>query len=219
MHPRRVLSVIMCLGLVGCGGTTLSAIPTGQAAITAASPAHTLSPNPAATSGSPTPTLKPGATAKPTLQTPIPVPPKPSGVKFDEQKRMGSDASSTMITQTIRWGTPRSADVEIKVYGVTECIAMPKDPAPNTTGPCLATGTRLPASVRTLLATASASEGAVSWTWTGEFECGESDPAYNPQGPEYHAVVLAAYNTSGHSLFAIAAPGRWWEPGPDEIVC
>ena len=147
------------------------------------------------------------------------MPPKPTDVKFDEQKRAGSEASSTEMTQTITWGAPRSADVEIKVFGVTECIAMPKDPAPNTTGPCLVTGTPLPASVRTLLATAPASEGAVSWTWTGEFECGEFDPAYDPQGPEYRAVVPAAYNTSGHSIFAIASPGGWWEPGPDEIVC
>ena len=216
MDARWVLGLILCLGLVGCGGTSPSAIPTHQAAITTASPSA-VSQTPAATSGSPTPTLK--ATPKPTQQTAIPVPPKPTGVKFDEQRRVGTDASSTKMTQTISWEAPRNADVEIKVYGVTECTARPKDPAPNTTGPCLVTGTPLPASVRTLLATAPASEGAVSWTWTGEFECGEFDPAYDPRGPAYHAVVLAANNASGHSIFEIAAPGGWWEPGPDEIVC
>jgi hypothetical protein len=31
--------------------------------------------------------------------------------------------------------------------------------------------------------------------------------------------VLAAYGATGHSIFAIAAPGEWWEPGLDEVVC
>ena len=141
------------------------------------------------------------------------------GVAFDEQKRVANEASATEITQSIRWESPRSADVEIQVYGVTECIAMPDEPAPNTSGPCLVTGTPLPASVRTLLATVPASEGAVSWTWTGDFECGGPGLAYDPAGPAYFAIVLAAYNTAGHSIFAIAAPGEWWEPGPDDIVC
>ena len=56
------------------------------------------------------------------------VPPKPTGVKFDEQRRVGTDASSTKITQTIRWAAPRNAEVEIKVYGVTECSRCPKTP-------------------------------------------------------------------------------------------
>ena len=115
-------------------------------------------------------------------------------------------------------GRPRSEGVEIKVYGVTECIAMPEDPSPGTTGPCLVKGTLLPGSVRTLLATAPASDGDVHWTWTGSSTA--ATLAWpTTRGPEYPAVVLAAYGASGHSIFAIAAPGSWWEPGLDETVC
>ena len=42
--------------------------------------------------------------------------------------------------------------------------------------------------VRTLLATAPSSDGGVSWSWTGTFDC-EVGLAYNPRGPAYHSVV------------------------------
>ena len=145
------------------------------------------------------------------------MPPKPTGVSFDEM-RVGDDASSAEITQTVTWGAPRSEGVEIRVYGVTECVAQPANPSPNTSGPCLVEHTPLPESVRTLLATAPASSGAVSWTWTGTFDCGDG-LAYDFSGPAYHSVVLAAYGASDHSIFAIAEPGGWWQPGPDDIVC
>jgi hypothetical protein len=148
------------------------------------------------------------------------VPPKPTGVTFDEQRSgEGGDPRSIDITQTITWRTPRSADIEIRVYGVLECIAEPEDADPNTHGPCLVSGTPLPASTRTLLATAPAADGTVSWSWTGTFDCGEPDPAFDPDGPRYRAIVLAAYNAVGHSIFAIAAPGSWWKPDPGDIIC
>lgn len=207
----RIVTLILCFGLAGCGGITPTATPSRQATPATAPQPPTLGPNPTMTTESRTPT--------PESSAPSAVPSKPASVTFDEQKRFGSDAVMTEVTQTISWGTPRSAEVEIKVYGVTECIARPKDPAPNTEGPCLVTGTPLPESVRTLLATAPASQGAVDWTWTGTFDCDDPDPAYDPEGPAYYAIVLAAYNSSGHSIFAIAAPGRWWEPGPNDVVC
>jgi hypothetical protein len=145
------------------------------------------------------------------------VPPKPTSVSFDE-KRVGDDAPSTEIIQSVSWGAPRTEGVEIRVYGVTECVAEPANPAPDTNGPCLVEHTPLPASVRTLLATAPASDGGVSWSWTGTFDC-EVGLAYDPRGPAYHAVVLAAYGASGHSIFAIAEPGGWWRPGLNDIVC
>jgi hypothetical protein len=218
MRARWVLSLLLGLGTVGCSGIAPSAIPTGQAAIPTAAPVPTRSPTTAAAARSPTPTLEP--TSEPTPEpTPLQEPPKPTGVAFDEQKRLASEASATEVSQTITWEAPLTEDVEIQVYGVTECLARPDDPAPDTTGPCLVTGTALPASLRTLLATAPASEGEVSWTWTGDFECGPSDPSYDPAGPAYFAIVLAAYNTAGHSIFAIAAPGMWWEPGPEGAIC
>ena len=140
-------------------------------------------------------------------------------MKFDSHgvERDGSGQYAD-ITQTVTWRTPRSDGVEIRVYGVTKCIAEPSDPAPDTSGPCLVTGTPLPASVRTLLGKAPASDGAVIWSWTEETGC-DIGLANDPDGPVYYAVVLAAYNASGHSIFAIAEPGLWWEPGPNDIVC
>jgi hypothetical protein len=149
--------------------------------------------------------------------TPPPVPPKPTGVSFEET-RVGDEAPSTRITQTVRWAEPRTEGVEIRVYGVTQCIAKPAEPSPDTAGPCLVVHTPLPPSVRTLLASAAASDGVVSWTWTGTFDC-EVGLAYDPGGPAYEAVVVAAYSSSGHSIFAIAEAGSWWQPGPNDIVC
>jgi len=165
----------------------------------------------------PVPSPTPG-TESSTKPTPVPVPPKPTGVTFEQRRSGANDASMDEITQTVKWQAPRSKGVQIRVYGVTDCLAMPAKPSPNTGGPCLVVHTPLPASVRTLLATAPASDGGVSWSWTGTFDCGPS-LAYPLDGPVYHSVVLAAYSESGHSNFAIAEPGEWWEPAADEIVC
>jgi hypothetical protein len=146
------------------------------------------------------------------------VPSKPAGVKYDEKVHENSDGSVAKISQTVTWRTPRSEGVEIRVYGVTKCIAEPEDPAPDTSGPCLVAHTPLPASVRTLLGTAPASKGVVSWSWTQETGC-DIGLAHDPDGPVYHAIVLAAYNASGHSIFAIAEPGLWWQPGPNDVIC
>jgi hypothetical protein len=62
----------------------------------------------------------------------------------------------------VTWRAPRSKGVEIRVYGVTECLARPAHPEPDSRGPCLVKHTPLPASVRTLLATARASDGKVA---------------------------------------------------------
>ena len=182
-----------------------------------ASPTTTVSKSLEATdsprSASPAPTPRP--TPEPTA---VPVPSKPSGVKFDEQWRVSDDESEADITQTVTWQAPRGEGVEIKVYGVTECIARPANPAPDTMGPCLVVHTPLPASVRTLLAAVPASDGVASWTWTEEEGCSPG-MAYDPRGPAYYAIVLAAYGASGHSIFAIAEPGVWWQPGPNDTVC
>jgi hypothetical protein len=61
--------LILCLGLVGCGGTTPSASPTGQAAIATASPALPLTPPAIATPLAPTSTPVP--TQKPALEIPV----------------------------------------------------------------------------------------------------------------------------------------------------
>lgn len=215
---RAVTMIAAGLLAVGCATATTPATPmppTASPAITVSPTAA--SPTAAATPASPSPSATPQPTPEP---TPVPVPPKPTGVTFDEETRPIDDGQFGEVTQTVRWGAPRSEGVEIRVYGVTECIAEPADPAPGTHGPCLVVHTPLPASVRRLLATAPASDGAVSWTWTQRiYDCGGPFVGYDPHGPAYRAVVLAAYSAAGNSIFAIAEPGRWWRPDPNDIIC
>jgi len=215
-------AAFVACGAVGAPSLAQVAPPTEAATAATANPTTTASTSVAATDAPRSPTQAPttqATTQPPPEPTPLPVPPKPTDVKFDEQRKLGDDPSSTEITQIVRWAGPQSEGVEIRVYGVTECIAKPADPSPDTSGPCLVEHTPLPGSVRTLLATAPASDGDVSWTWTGTFDCEGPGLAYDPSGTPYSAVVLAAYGASGHSIFAIAEPGSWWQPGLDETVC
>ena len=173
--PASILRVAattsLALILVACTAEVdPSSVPTST--MSAATPIATPAPSvPTATPASPSPSATPQPTPEP---TPVPVPPKPTEVTFDQETRPTTTAVWE-VTQTVTWGAPRSEGVEIRVYGVTECIAEPADPAPGTNGPCLVVHTPLPASVRRLLATAPASDGAVSWTWTEE---GGATPAH-----------------------------------------
>lgn len=185
--------------------TTPSAAGSPAATDAPQSPSPRLTPNPPTSTHSPQPPANPP-------------PPKPTGVKFDTQVRSNADESVAEITQVVTWRAPRTKDVLISVYGVTKCIAQPANPSPATSGPCLVEHTQLPASVRRLLATAPASHGSASWTWSEEAGCDPGLPN-DPDGPAYYEVVLAAYSASDHSIFAIAEPGGWYEPGPDEIIC
>ncbi len=218
-HSR--LATTISVGLLIAAACTSASTPAPDVTPTA-SPSITItpaaaSPTAAATPASPSPSATPQPTPEP---TPVPVPPKPTGVSFDEQIRVSDDESVLEITQTVTWGAPWSEGVEIRVYGVTDCIAEPADPPPGTSGPCLVVHTPLPASVRTLLATVPASDGVVSWTWTQESgDCDIGYPAHDRDGPVYRAVVLAAYSASDHSIFAIAEPGGWWRAGLGDIVC
>jgi hypothetical protein len=212
---RTALAVVVACVVAACGASpapSAAPVPTSGDAVTG-TPIPTASASPSLAATNPPPSAIPSPDPSSAA-----APPKPSGVTFDEKRKGDEDPSTTEITQTVRWDGPRSDGVEIQVYGVTECLARPANPAPATSGPCLVEHTPLPASVRTLLATAPASDGAVSWTWTGTFDC-EIGLAYDPDGPAYYALVLAAYGASDHSIFAIAAPGEWDEPGPDEIIC
>jgi len=219
---RAVLAAILAGVIAGCGASAASSppsngTPTDVTDAATARPTTTPIMSPAPTNSQQS--LSPSSNPQPApMPTPDPVPPKPAGVKFAMQVLESDDGSVADITQTVTWRTPRSEGIEIRVYGVTECIARPDDPTPDTSGPCLVIGTPLPLSVRTLLGTAPASDGIVSWSWTEETGC-DIGLANDPDGPVYHAVVLAAYNGSGNSIFAIAEPGLWWEPGPDDIVC
>src|SRR5262245_55191732 len=212
-----LVSAVAACGRLGTQSPVQIARPTEAAIVATASPVITASTSLAPTDPPPSP--NPAPTTQPTPEpTPVPVPPKPTGVTFDQQRRGGIDALTDEITQTATWEAPRSKGVEIRVYGVTECVSKPANPSPGTSGPCLVGRTPLPGSVRTLLATAPASDGVATWSWTGTFDCGPA-LAYPLDGPGYDAVVLAAYSPSGHSKFAIAAPGSWYQPALDETVC
>src|SRR5262249_25377589 len=164
------------------------------------------------------PTSTPVATPKPTATptpkaTPEPVPPKPTGVRFREHSKCLDPACGrARVTQAVVWRAPRTRGVEVRVYGVTSCLAAPAHPTPGTGGPCLVEHTALLASVRRLLATAPASAGEVSWSWKVWTGCDDPNTlASPPHGDAYVSIVVAAYNASDHSIFAIAAPGSWYE--------
>ena len=150
------------------------------------------------------------------------MPAKPTGVTFTTDAvelaaPSGTDEVTYQVTHTVRWKAPRVDGVEIKAYGVTECLSEPSDPPPGTSGPCLVEHTRLPASVMALAAQAPAAVGEISWVAPFSHDCGGTP--VGPDGLDYQAVVIAAYNAAGHSIFAIADPGEWWRAGPDEVIC
>jgi hypothetical protein len=219
---RRHAAVVAILGLVlaACGAdadpsatTRSSPDPSSVVSVTASPLTAAASTDAVAT---PRPTPKP--TAKP---TPVPVPPRPTGARFHEDyKCLGLDCPRTRITQTALWRAPRTKGVEIQVFGVTECLSMPAHRKPGAEGPCLVEHTALPASARRLLATAPATAGWVSWSWKQGDGCG-GPSSFNsrPGGPAYYAIVIAAYNVSGHSIFAIADPGHWYEPEAGDDYC
>ena len=211
---RAFLGALFALVLTACA---TSSVPSPSAIALATSAPNASTPSAAGSAAATDPPQSPSPQLTPN-PPPNPPPPKPTGVKFDTQVRPNADESVAEITQTVTWRAPLTKDLVIRAYGVTECIAQPANPSPATSGPCLVEHTPLPASVRRLLATAPASEGSASWTWSEETGCDIGLPN-DPDGPAYYAVVLAAYNASDHSIFAIAEPGGWYEPGPDEIIC
>jgi hypothetical protein len=208
---RMALTAWLAIVMAGCTGASA---PTAEPAAPEA--ALEVVPSEAATV-SPTAEATPNRTPKP---TPLPVPPKPTGVAFREHIGRETDGGYATISQRVTWKAPRTTGVEIRVYGVTKCFAEP-DPAPTgpAGGPCLVKGTRLPASARTLLATAPASDGVARWRWTEQTGCSGYSFEFDNAGPVIYAIVLAAYNDSGNSIFAIAEPGGWYIPAENEVIC
>jgi hypothetical protein len=214
---RRAASLFLAMMLAACADAPASPTPAGSPSaptpitITTSGPTITPPALPAATIPTPRPTPKP---------TPATVPPKPTGATFYEVvKCLDAECSEAETTQTVTWRTPRTKGITIRVYGVTECLARPAHPKPGASGPCLVTHTLLPASVRRLLAKTPALAGKSSWSWTTQIGCDISPFSSRPGGPPYDAVVLAAYNASGQSIFTIAEPGQWWEPLPGWMPC
>lgn len=152
------------------------------------------------------------------------MPAKPTGVTFATDsvqlpRPTGTGEIEYQVTHTVRWEAPRTEGVEIRVYGVTECLSEPSSPPPGTSGPCLVEDTQLPPSVMALAATAPAAAGEISWIAPFHYEC--LGPPVGPDGLDYQAIVIAAYNAVGHSIFAIANPGDWWSfpEDPNVVIC
>ena len=178
-------AAIAVLLVASCGSATAPpSSPLAADGSPAATTTVTASPSPLAVAATPSPRRATPAAAAPTAATPRPtphptptpnptalaVPAPPSGATFK------ITPSGTKRKMTVSWKGPRGAGTEIRVYGVTQCIAMPPDvdPAVEQEGPCLVEHTPLPASVRKLVAKASASSGKVSWTWPGWEDIGWS---------------------------------------------
>jgi hypothetical protein len=225
----RVLAIATCVAVAACQTTSspsASALPSSTAPSppsNAAAPLDTATPPPTRDSALPTISIPPPPTPRPTPKaTAATVPAKPTGVTFKTDVveipgPTGADEITYQVTHTVRWKAPHTAGVEIRVYGVTECLSEPGNPSPGTSGPCLVEQTQLPASVMALATSAPATAGEISWIAPFYYEC--AGPPVGPDGLDYHAIVIAAYNAAGHSIFAIADPGEWWRAGPDEVIC
>jgi hypothetical protein len=226
----RALAIAASLAIGACsaGAGPIQSSPTpSPRAISASTPLG--SPSNAATSletttptvaaDSPLASASPAPTPKATAAT---VPAKPTGVTFTTDSvevpgPTGASGVTYTVTHRVRWTTPRTEGVEIRVYGVTDCLSEPSNPAPGTSGPCLVEHTTLPPSVTVLAARAPAAAGEISWIAPRSYTC--AGPPVGPDGRDYQATVVAAYTAAGHSIFAIADPGGWWRAGPDEVVC
>jgi hypothetical protein len=231
--------VVAALILAGCGAGAGSAV-TSEAAPSSDSEALLESPR-ATETPSPTPSTAPAlATERPTPRPapratprPTPAPPaKPTEALFERiemiEPSVGDDDESDaeqyyVTTYEVSWRTPRTDGVEIRVWGITKCLAEPAHPKPGTSGPCLVKGTRLSKSVETLIATAPASAGKVTWTWRSQEGCNLYDSLWNADAPEgqgeIFAIVVGAYSGSGQSVFAIAHPGLWSVPDAGDTFC
>ncbi len=213
----RAMGLLLIVLLAGCAGASGSREPSASllpssAWTPSAVPLSTM--HATATPVSPRQSASPRSTTKPTPG----VPPKPSGVTFElREKDIGGDRIEK--TATITWRSPRNPDVEIKIYGVIECLSKPTAAPIGAHGPCLVEHTPLPSGVLRLATTAAASDGRASWTWIEDWSgpgCQWYPPVSGPDGSWYEAVVLSAYDASGHSIFAIANPGSYWV---GDLIC
>lgn len=221
----RVFTIAICVAVAACQSTSApnpSAFPSSAAPSLpsdAAASLGTATPSLAPASAAPTASIPPRPTREATAAT---VPAKPTGVTFTSDSvelpaPTGTEEVAYQVRHTVRWKAPRTDGVEIRVYGVTECLSEPSSPPPGTAGPCLVEHTLLPPSVMALAATAPAAAGEISWIAPFYYDC--AGPPVGPDGLDYHSIVIAAYNAAGHSIFAIANPGEWWRASQDEVVC
>lgn len=208
--PRSVLLALLGVALASCGpgGASLGSVaqPTGVAQVT---------PPPVTATPAVTPVLFPRPSPSPTPKStpkPIPVPPKPTGLELSLVCGWSPDGEGGCDLGTdgasyLSWEKPRSKSVEVRVYGVTKCF---RTDSPD--GPCLREHTAVPDKIRVLLAKGPASKGRLSFLQTLDRVESQEGCTYgylSKEGTTFYSIVVAAYNTSGHSIFAIADKGRY----------
>jgi hypothetical protein len=99
---------------------------------------------------------------------------------------------------TVTWSEASTTDTTIRVYGVTACLGPPD--VDNM--PCVGDTTSLPRSKLTLVATAPAAKGRVTWTWPSWGDIGGALAVHGSDS--YYAFVVGAYGAAGHSKLIVA---------------
>ena len=197
MRPLLGLSILALLvtGCAGAGsltstGTSGPPMPTASAPATLATSATPMqlastAPSPA---GSASPVASPGA------------PPAPADVTWSQTPALGFGAGTS--TMTVSWNEASMAGTTIRVYGVTACLSPPGvDNAP-----CVAASASVPDDKLTLVATAPAGEGRVSWTWPSWGDIGGALAVHGDDS--YYAFVVDASDAAGRSAMTVAVTAR-----------
>ena len=115
----------------------------------------------------------------------------------------GNVGYDTRADITITFHEDNPDGVTVRVYGVIPCLPKLKLEGE----PCLSRGTPLPARTRDFVAKASAADGKVTWTWPAWEDIGGAVMASGSQA--YESIVIAAYNSAGHSRFVIVETSHY----------
>ncbi len=133
----------------------------------------------------------------------VSAPPAPTNVSFEVHTPSGSNFPIKPYRLEVSWDEEVDADTTIEVWAVTTC---PRRSGSRARGRCLTKQTPLPSSIRTLVASAPAADGSVSWMVPGwEVDYG---PVALDGDVEYWGVVVRAVNARGKSDFVIATNGN-----------
>ena len=225
--PRAAVVVAMAV-VVGIGGVLALEAVTGFRPGAAPSAGVAEAPVTEETADLPTPsqpTEAPSTAAAPRgTTTPVPTvrltaPTLPKAVKIAKQGcstgREPDGTPSGECRMTVTWKEGATQEAEIRVYGVTKCLSAKRVAGG---GSCLAVNTPLPAGSLELITKAAESDGKVSWTrpaWQDLITPDTGGPRFWTYGVDgdgndiYYAIVVAAYNSAGHSKFVIADNGTW----------
>ncbi len=206
MRPLLGLSILALLVTACVGAASLSS--TGSSVPASAMPSTSAMPTALASAApsleaSTAPTALASAVAPleastaPSAPRSAVAPPAPADVTWSQTPALGFGVGTT--TMTVTWKEPAPAGATIRVYGVTACL----NPPGTDNVPCLVVKTLLPDKALTLVATAPATQGHVSWTWPSWGNIGGALAVHGSD--TYYAFVVAAYTPAGHSKMIIAA--------------